>query len=291
MPDVAEDLDRDADDDGCPEEDAPAQVFTAAEPPSGFNELDSDDDDLSFLEPPLWPEDEEEDDEPVTAPEPVPTEAAPSAEVAAAPIVAPVEEPVEAPVAPPVAVGPDADGDGVPDAEDACRDTPGDPADEGCPPPPDLDRDGIYDPEDRCMDQPETVNGFLDDDGCPDDPQARVRVSGSRLELEDSIAFEPASTILLDTSRGMLDEVVALLKGTPHWQVRIEGHTDSAGNDTTNMELSKGRAEAVATYLVDRGIDRSRLTAIGFGEARPLDTNRTASGRARNRRVEFHIIE
>ena len=184
---------------------------------------------------------------------------------------------------------PDRDADGVPDQQDACIDTPGDPADAGCPPPPDLDGDGIYDPDDRCIDQPETVNGHLDGDGCPDQPPVRIREAAGQLELAESIQFEPASAVIVEASYAMLDDVVAWLVADPDAGLRIEGHTDSAGSDAVNLELSQLRANSVLAYLVRAGIAPARLSALGLGEARPLDTNRTATGRANNRRVEFHV--
>ena len=73
-------------------------------------------------------------------------------------------------------------------------------------------------------------------------------------------------------------------------KVRIEGHTDSVGNEKYNKELSDRRAHAVRRYLMDKGIDGSRMEALGLGEEQPIDDNRTSDGRAANRRVEFHII-
>jgi len=73
-------------------------------------------------------------------------------------------------------------------------------------------------------------------------------------------------------------------------RLRIECHTDSTGSDEENLSLSEGRATIVRRYLETNGVEQDRLTAAGFGETRPIDTNRTESGRARNRRVEFHIV-
>ena len=71
----------------------------------------------------------------------------------------------------------------------------------------------------------------------------------------------------------------------------IEGHTDSQGSDSLNKRLSQQRAAAVFDYLVGQGIERNRMNPSGFGEERPIDTNRTSEGRANNRRVEFHITD
>jgi outer membrane protein OmpA-like peptidoglycan-associated protein len=81
------------------------------------------------------------------------------------------------------------------------------------------------------------------------------------------------------------------LRDNPSLDVRIEGHTDSQGSAAANQRLSQKRAEAVRRYLVDQAIAPTRMEAIGYGEDRPLEDNRTAEGRATNRRVEFHIIK
>jgi outer membrane protein OmpA-like peptidoglycan-associated protein len=74
-------------------------------------------------------------------------------------------------------------------------------------------------------------------------------------------------------------------------KVRIEGHTDNVAWWQLNLALSKHRAESVVTWLVQHGIDASRLTSAGFGDQRPIDTNKTYEGRRNNRRVEFHILD
>ncbi len=73
--------------------------------------------------------------------------------------------------------------------------------------------------------------------------------------------------------------------------MRIEGHTDSQGDDAFNLDLSQRRANSVRRYLVEQGITAERLEAVGYGETKPVDTNKTAAGRENNRRVEFTILE
>jgi OOP family OmpA-OmpF porin len=86
----------------------------------------------------------------------------------------------------------------------------------------------------------------------------------------------------------VLNEVADALRRNPQWQLTIEGHTDSIGSAQTNMELSRGRSEAVRAALVERyGIAAERLSARGYGATVPKDTNDTSDGRARNRRVEL----
>ena len=88
----------------------------------------------------------------------------------------------------------------------------------------------------------------------------------------------------------ILDKIVAILQKYGRYSIVVEGHTDSTGDETYNLELSKRRAEAVGIYLVDNGIDSDRLEYVGYGPQFPIDTNTTADGRHRNRRVEFLLI-
>ena len=101
--------------------------------------------------------------------------------------------------------------------------------------------------------------------------------------------FEVNKTIIKPVSYGILNEVAQVMKDYPAITVRVEGHTDSDGTDDANMVLSQGRSESVMQYLITQGIAANRLTAQGFGESRPIDTNKTAAGKANNRRVEFTI--
>ena len=89
----------------------------------------------------------------------------------------------------------------------------------------------------------------------------------------------------------ILDEAVSIVSGRPAVQVRIEGHTDSTGPDAYNQGLSERRANSVRKYLEQHGITASRLTSVGFGEAKPISTNDTREGRALNRRVELQVLE
>ncbi len=185
---------------------------------------------------------------------------------------------------------PDNDLDGVPDNYDACPNEAGDRDRDGCPVE-DADKDGIADVNDRCPEQPETMNQYLDEDGCPDTPPTSVKVTRTRVEIKETIQFETGSATLLPASFKVLDDVYQVLTDAPEMRLRIEGHTDSEGNDTPNMRLSQERAQSVRVYLESKGIDGPRVESVGFGETRPIDTNRTASGRAVNRRVEFHILK
>jgi len=88
----------------------------------------------------------------------------------------------------------------------------------------------------------------------------------------------------------LLDEVAKALAEHPTFVIRIEGHTDSVGGVAANRKLSQARAESVKKYMVSKGIDARRLTAVGYGSEQPLDDNSTEAGRSVNRRVEFHIV-
>ncbi len=105
------------------------------------------------------------------------------------------------------------------------------------------------------------------------------------------INFETAKATILPASYPMLDEAVQLLKVNPDVKVEIAGHTDSVGRASSNFRLSDARANAVRNYLVEHGIEPSRLIAKGYGETKPIATNATKEGRAKNRRIEFIIIK
>ena len=106
------------------------------------------------------------------------------------------------------------------------------------------------------------------------------------------IFFEYNRAVIEVVSYELLDEIAALILDHPELRmVRVEGHTDSDGDDVYNLKLSQARAEAVVEYLVGKGIERDRLDPAGFGETRPVAGNDTDLGRARNRRVEFLIVE
>lgn len=105
--------------------------------------------------------------------------------------------------------------------------------------------------------------------------------------LNRKIEFETGNAVLTAGSTPVLQEVLAVLQKAPQLKIQIDGHTDNAGAAAKNRALSQARAEAVVQWLAGQGIARDRLSARGFGPDKPLDTNATAAGRARNRRVEL----
>ncbi len=190
----------------------------------------------------------------------------------------------------------DNDGDGLLDIADKCPNEPEDlngyKDEDGCPEGnADRDLDGIFDYADKCPDEPENVNEYLDEDGCPDVKPENVRVTADRIEIQERVLFQTGRSRILPESYSILNSVAQVLRDYPSIKVRIEGHTDSQGSDTLNKKLSQERAQAVFDYLVGQGIQGGRMAPEGFGEEKPIDTNRTAEGRANNRRVEFHITD
>lgn len=120
------------------------------------------------------------------------------------------------------------------------------------------------------------------------DPDA-PRPSSAPLYVRDSVLFDPGSSLVQESSRGVLDLGVALMSQNPQVTIDIQGHTDADGPHTDNLVLSQERVDAIFDYLVAAGVDPGRLTREAFGESRPIADNATAEGRARNRRVEFTI--
>jgi hypothetical protein len=184
----------------------------------------------------------------------------------------------------------DRDHDGVIDAKDRCPDQPGSPANDGCPDV-DSDGDGIVDRLDKCPFDPEVFNGVADDDGCPDPGPALAEISEDHILIKEPIQFNKAK--IDPKSHRVLSVVAKLLELHPEIKrLRVEAHTDNKGSAIDNLDLSKERAAAVRRHLVDiGGIDGKRLVAQGFGPDRPIAKNDTEANRAKNRRIEFVIIE
>ncbi len=206
----------------------------------------------------------------------------------------------------------DADGDKVPDNLDKCPNTPsGMTVDiNGCPA--DGDKDGVPDILDKC---PNTDKGIsVDEDGCPRDSDkdgipdhldrcpstpAPGTLNGCPVVKEEikkrlkfatrGIFFEFGKATLKPESNAKLDEVVDIINQYPDYNLRLGGHTDNVGSDENNHKLSQARVDAVKFYLISKGINEERLDAMGFGELKPIATNKTAIGRSQNRRVEMDL--
>jgi outer membrane protein OmpA-like peptidoglycan-associated protein len=178
---------------------------------------------------------------------------------------------------------PDRDGDGVADTADECPDEPGAKPD-GCSP--DTDGDGVLNDADACPQEPESDNGYEDEDGCPDEIPTKLRGAAGRMP---GITFEVNSAKITPESKETLDTTVEVLEQNPKYVVHIEGHTDSAGDRQHNLDLSQRRADAVAKYLINHGIDEDRVSTKGYGPDKPIASNDTPEGRAENRRIEFKL--
>ncbi|RJO64390.1 MAG: hypothetical protein C4523_18570 [Myxococcales bacterium] len=188
---------------------------------------------------------------------------------------------------------PDNDDDGVPDANDKCandaEDKDGFEDEDGCPDP-DNDLDGILDAADRCPLEREIINGVVDEDGCPDEGEPQVLDLGDHLELKARVVFEPGLSMLQRTSFSILDQVAATLKAHgPYSSVTVRVHTTNQGDAVQLVELSTARATIVKNYLVQRGLEPTKLEIEGAGGSSPIASNAAKSGRDKNERVEFII--
>jgi outer membrane protein OmpA-like peptidoglycan-associated protein len=183
---------------------------------------------------------------------------------------------------------PDRDRDGIPDADDACPEVPGLPSDDpkknGCPA--DTDGDGIPDDKDACPREAGPASADPKQNGCP----TAVRVEGTQIIILEQVNFETGRDEIKPDSFALLQQVTDVLRQHPEIaRVAVDGHTDDRGGDKPNKNLSERRALAVVRWMVEHGVDARRLEARGFGQRRPLADNKTDAGRAKNRRVEFQI--
>jgi len=154
---------------------------------------------------------------------------------------------------------------------------------------PDSDGDGIPDDRDKCPNDKETVNGYEDDDGCPD--KANVIATDHKDYALSEIYFATGASQPGAESSPLLDEMAAMMKASPDMFVVVEiaGHADEVEQDP--VLLSNQRAEAVRTALVSRGIAATRFKTAGYGAYCPRDPDKTALARQRNRRVKFLVLE
>ena len=181
---------------------------------------------------------------------------------------------------------PDTDGDSVLDKDDQCPNEKGLVANAGCPEK-DADKDGVTDKEDACP----TVPGPVSNKGCPEVTKEVLK----ELKVQArSIFFVTGKAVLQTADKGQtdgrLDAIKEILKNYPNAKFSVEGHTDSVGNAKANQKLSEARAKVVMDALIAKGVNPENLTYKGFGASKPVASNKTAKGRAANRRTEvIHI--
>lgn len=209
----------------------------------------------------------------------------------------------------------DKDGDGVADYLDKCADTPKEAEvdENGCPK--DTDGDGVADYLDKCPGTPAAAKGYVDENGCPTDkdgdgvfdfedkcpetpgikenkgcPEIKAEVKQLFKKALNGIQFETGKAkIKGKASFAILDDVVKVMQENPAYKLNIGGHTDNVGKPDKNMQLSKERAASVRDYLISKGVEESRLASAGYGDTQPVADNKTAKGRAENRRVAFVV--
>jgi outer membrane protein OmpA-like peptidoglycan-associated protein len=207
---------------------------------------------------------------------------------------------------------PDTDGDGVADKDDACPDVKGLAAFKGCA---DTDRDGIADKDDKCPkevgpksnggcpildsdkdgvvdkeDACPTVAGLISNKGCP---ESAVPAAVGRIKIEAAtVDFETGDA---DVKRKLnpsgLNAIKDFIKKNPNAKFSIEGHADSDGSEEFNQKLSEERANTVKSALIAAGVKAENLVIVGYGENKPVDTNETEEGKAKNRRTEVICID
>jgi OOP family OmpA-OmpF porin len=124
----------------------------------------------------------------------------------------------------------------------------------------------------------------------PEPEKKHVNIRKNKIEIDEKIQFEHDKAAILPASYGILDEVVKIMKENPQVKkILVEGHASSDGDAQHNLTLSDDRAKSVMNYLVEHGVEKTRLSAKGFGTKQPIADNATEAGREKNRRVEFTI--
>jgi len=198
----------------------------------------------------------------------------------------------------------DSDGDGVPDYLDKCSNTPASVKVDSVGCPIDTDHDGVPDYLDKCADTPKGVK--VDKNGCPDNSISTKQESKTTIKKEikpvinkqlsslfqkafQGIKFESGNDIILASSKNILNQIAGVLKFNPKYLIEIRGFTDNVGKPEANKKLSEKRAQAVKKYFVRKGVEEARIKAVGYGNEFPIADNKTAKGRALNRRVEFIV--
>ncbi|HKP97706.1 MAG TPA: OmpA family protein [Fibrobacteria bacterium] len=181
----------------------------------------------------------------------------------------------------------DDDQDGIPDSLDKCprsaENLNGIEDGDGCPEI-DTDGDGIPDSRDKCPTEDEIVNFFQDGDGCPDEKPEPVRDA-----ILAGVEFQDGGSELAPASFPVLDALAARLTAYPGTEIEIQAHADDRSGAGAKA-LTQARAEAVAEYLESLGVESRRMKPVGYGAAKPAQSNRTAQGRSANRRIQIHRL-
>lgn len=178
---------------------------------------------------------------------------------------------------------PDSDGDGISDAADKCPTVKGPKENAGCPWP-DTDGDSVLDKDDKCP----TVKGTVANNGCP---EVTIEATNALDGYAKTILFNTGKSSFQKQTFPVLVSITTIVKENPLAKFSITGHTDTTGKADFNLNLSKERAEAVKSYLVTNGVAKERLTSDGLGDTQPVESNKTSSGRANNRRVEVKYVK
>ena len=185
----------------------------------------------------------------------------------------------------------DDDGDGVPNHQDLCPKQPAglnpDGSQRGCPLA-DSDHDNVPDLYDACRDKPGAPSADPKKNGCP----GLVVIEAGAIRILRPVYFATNKDRILPRSAPVLKAVAAALKATPAIRkLAVQGHTDEQGTPDLNLDLSTRRAASVKRWLEENGIESDRLSSEGFGDTRPVASNKSRHGRAANRRVEFVIVD
>lgn len=157
---------------------------------------------------------------------------------------------------------------------------------------PDSDRDGVCDDVDRCPDTPEGTR--VDESGCPfaEPSERETEMLDKGVITVRDIYFDAGSAQIRPESNRTLNELCTIFKQRPELEIEIGGHADARGDDAYNQELTERRAEAVLDWFRANCADANleHFTTRGYGESRPVGSNRTARGMALNRRIEFRVL-